>query len=42
MSFTSNIANIAKDRQISRALDRLVKRGYLTKLGYGVYAKLAR
>ncbi len=38
----SDIANIANPRQISRALDRLIKGGYLTKLGYGVYAKLAR
>lgn len=38
----SDIANIADPRQISRALDRLVKDGYLAKLGYGVYAKLAK
>jgi hypothetical protein len=38
----SDIANIADPREISRALARLVKSGYLVKLGYGVYAKLAR
>lgn len=38
----SDVANISEPRQISRALDRLVKRGYLAKLGYGVYAKLVR
>jgi len=38
----SDIANIADPRQISRALDRLVQNGQLVKLGYGVYAKLAR
>lgn len=38
----SDVANIADPRQISRALDRLIKGGYLAKLGYGVYAKLAR
>ena len=38
----SDVANIADPRQISRALDRLMKDGYLAKLGYGVYAKLAR
>ncbi len=38
----SDIANIAAPRQISRALKRLVQKGYLVKLGYGVYAKLTR
>jgi hypothetical protein len=38
----SDIANIADPRQISRALNRLIEGGYLAKLGYGVYAKLAR
>lgn len=38
----SDIANLSDPRQISRALNRLIKSGYLTKLGYGVYAKLAR
>ena len=38
----SDIANIANPRQISRAINRLIKDGRLTKLGYGVYAKLAR
>lgn len=38
----SDVANIAAPRQISRALDRLVEREYLVRLGYGVYAKLAR
>ena len=38
----SDVANIAGSRQISRALERLVKSGRLAKLGYGVYAKLAR
>jgi len=38
----SDIANIADSRQISRALNLLVQSGRLTKLGYGVYAKLAR
>ncbi len=28
------------DRQISRALSSLVKKGILTRLGYGIYAKL--
>ncbi len=38
----SDVANIADSRQISRALNRLVQSGRLAKLGYGVYAKLAR
>lgn len=38
----SDIADLADPRQISRALNRLVQKGYLVKLGYGVYAKLAR
>ena len=38
----SDVANIAGSRQISRALNRLVQNGRLAKLGYGVYAKLAR
>lgn len=38
----SDIADIADSRQISRALERLVRDGYLVKLGYGVYAKLVR
>lgn len=38
----SDIANIADPREISRSLNRLVQSGYLVKLGYGVYAKLAR
>ena len=38
----ADIANLADPREISRALERLVERGYLEKLGYGVYAKLAR
>jgi hypothetical protein len=37
----SDVANIAAPRQISRALDRLVEKKYLARLGYGVYAKLA-
>ena len=32
----SDISNLAPPRQISRALNRLVEDGYLTKLGYGV------
>jgi hypothetical protein len=38
----SDVANLADPRQVSRALSRLVQSGYLTKLGYGVYAKLTR
>jgi hypothetical protein len=38
----SDIANLANPRQISRALNRLVQNGQLAKLGYGIYAKLAR
>jgi hypothetical protein len=38
----SDIADMADSRQISRVLARLVKDGRLTKLGYGVYAKLAK
>jgi hypothetical protein len=38
----SDVANLAAPRQISRALNRLVQSGHLAKLGYGVYAKLAR
>jgi len=38
----SDVATIAEPRQISRALNRLVQDGRLAKLGYGVYAKLAR
>lgn len=38
----SDIANLADPREISRALNRLVQSGQLVKLGYGVYAKLAR
>lgn len=38
----SDIASLADPRQISRALNRLIQLGYLAKLGYGVYAKLAR
>lgn len=38
----SDVAKIAPPRQISRALNRLVQSGCLAKLGYGVYAKLAR
>lgn len=38
----SDIAKLADPRQISRALNRLVQSGCLVKLGYGVYAKLAR
>lgn len=38
----SDVAKIANPRQISRALNRLVQSGRLVKLGYGVYAKLAR
>lgn len=38
----SDIADIADPRQVSRALNRLVQRGELAKLGYGVYAKLSR
>ncbi|OGT37887.1 MAG: hypothetical protein A3F12_07105 [Gammaproteobacteria bacterium RIFCSPHIGHO2_12_FULL_38_14] len=38
----SDLADIANPRQISRAINRLIKDGRLTKLGYGVYAKLAR
>ncbi len=36
----SDLEDIADPRQISRSLNRLVKTGRLTKLGYGVYAKL--
>lgn len=36
----SDVEDIADPRQISRSLNRLVKSGRLTKLGYGVYAKL--
>jgi hypothetical protein len=36
----SDIADLAESRQISRALNRLVKSKQLVKLGYGVYAKL--
>ena len=38
----SDVADIASPRQISRALKRLVDSAQITKLGYGVYAKLAR
>lgn len=38
----SDVASIAEPREISRALNRLVSNGILVKLGYGVYAKLAR
>jgi hypothetical protein len=38
----SDVANVADPRQVSRALNRLVQNGQLAKLGYGVYAKLAR
>ena len=38
----SDITDLADARQVSRALNRLVKTGKLVKLGYGVYAKLAR
>lgn len=38
----SDVANIATPRQISRALNRLINSGYITKLGYGIYAKLTR
>lgn len=38
----SDIASLAQPRQISRALNSLVKNGRLAKLGYGVYAKLTR
>lgn len=38
----SDVAAFADPRQISRALNRLVQSGRLVKLGYGVYAKLAR
>lgn len=38
----SDIADLAEPRQISRALKKLVEMGYLTKLGYGIYAKLTR
>lgn len=38
----SDVTNIANPRQISRALNRLIKDGYIVKLGYGVYAKLDR
>jgi len=37
----SDLADLADPRQISRALDRLVKKDRLVKLGYGVYGKLA-
>lgn len=38
----SDVAGLASPRQISRSLKRLVQSERLTKLGYGVYAKLAR
>lgn len=38
----SDLTDLADPRQISRALGRLVKRGDLAKIGYGVYAKLDR
>lgn len=38
----ADIADLASQRQISRAFNQLVKQGRLVKLGYGVYAKLAR
>lgn len=38
----SDVADLADPRQISRALNRLVESKQLVKLGYGVYAKLAR
>src|SRR3990167_5725022 len=38
----SDVADIANPRQISRALSHLTNSGRLVKLGYGVYAKLAR
>ena len=38
----SDVADLADPRQISRALNRLVKSGSLAKLGYGTYAKLVR
>ena len=38
----SDIKNIAAPRQITRALNRLTQMEFLVKLGYGVYAKLAK
>ncbi len=38
----SDVADLGDPRQISRALNRLVQSDKLVKLGYGVYAKLAR
>jgi len=38
----SDIAKLAAPRQISRALNGLVQKERLVKLGYGVYAKLSR
>lgn len=38
----ADVADIANPRQISRAFNQLVNKGYLVKLGYGVYAKLVR
>ena len=38
----AEVADLANPRQISRALNRLVKTKRLVKLGYGVYAKLGQ
>ncbi|MCX7123833.1 MAG: hypothetical protein NTV32_09290 [Gammaproteobacteria bacterium] len=34
-----DIADLGSDRQVSRALQDLVKEGMIVKLGYGIYAK---
>ena len=34
-----DIADLGSSRQVSRALDTLVKHGNLVKIGYGIYAK---
>jgi len=38
----SEVAKLGSPRQVSRALKKLVEEGAITKLGYGVYAKLNR
>lgn len=36
----ANLADLGSSRQISRALKSLVEEGRITRLGYGIYAKL--
>lgn len=38
----TNVSSLGSPRQVSRGLQALVQQGILTKLGYGIYAKLTR